>query len=144
MLRAPSETGRGQTRRQRQASVRAENSLFNFAVVMRMRFSDLTRKPYEKKAARNDEFNVHSFIVKVWIIEDVNKDGHSTWYGHITRVPGGEQRYLRSLNEIENFIRPYLKAAGIRFRLSDRIRKWLSFREDPQRRRDPQSRSKWY
>ena len=129
ILRAPvRKIGRGQTRRQRQESVRAENSLFNFSVVMRMRFSDLTPNRYEKKSARNDEFNVHSFIVKVWIIEDVNKDGHSTWYGHITRVPGGEQRYLRSLSEIENFIRPYLKAAGIRFRLIDRIRKRLSFR----------------
>jgi hypothetical protein len=94
---------------------------------MRLRLSGLTPKPNEK-AARNDEFNVHSFIVKVWIEEDADQDGHSTWYGHITRVPGGEQRYLRSLSEIEDFIRPYLKAAGIRFDLSERIRKWLSFR----------------
>ncbi len=91
---------------------------------MRLRLRGWTPKPNEK-AARNDEFNVHSFIVKVWIEEE---DRRSTWYGHITKVPGGEQRYLRSLREIEDFIRPYLKAAGIRFGLSDRIRKWLSFR----------------
>lgn len=94
---------------------------------MRLRLSVLTRKPNER-AARNDEFNVHSFIVKVWIEEAANQDGHSTWYGHITRVPDGEQRYLRSLSEIEDFIHPYLKAAGIRFGLRERIRKWLSFR----------------
>jgi hypothetical protein len=79
------------------------------------------------KAARNDELNVHSFIVKVWIEEDGDK-GHATWYGHITCVPGGEHRYLRRLSEIDDFIRPYLQRAGIRFGLSDRIRKWFSFR----------------
>ena len=77
------------------------------------------------KAARNDELNVHSFIIKVWIEEDADEEGHSKWYGHITRVPGGERRYLRRLNEIDDFIRPYLKEAGIRFGLLDRIRKWL-------------------
>ena len=76
--------------------------------------------------ARHDEFNVHSFIVKVWIEEDDDREGHSTWYGLITRVPGGEQRYLRSLSEIENFIRPYLKAAGISFALGERLKTWLS------------------
>jgi hypothetical protein len=80
------------------------------------------------KAARNDELNVHSFIVKIWIEEDADTDGHSKWHGHITRVPGGEKRYLRRLSEIDDFIRPYLKEAGIRFGLSDRIRKWLCFR----------------
>lgn len=92
------------------------------------RSSGLTPKPNEQWA-RNDKFNVHSFIVKIWIEEDANKDGHSTWHGHITHVPGGEQRYLRSLSEIEDFIRPYLKATGIRFGLSDRIRRWFSFRK---------------
>lgn len=79
------------------------------------------------KAARNDELNVHSFIVKVWIEEDADEEGPATWYGHITRVPGGEQRYLRRLSDIDDFIRPYLKEAGVRFGLSDRIRKWFRF-----------------
>lgn len=94
---------------------------------MRLRLNGLTPKPSEK-VARSDEFNAHSFIVKVMIEEDSNQDGHSTWYGYITRVPGGEKRYLRRLSEIDDFIRPYLKAAGIRFGLIDRIRKWVSFR----------------
>ena len=79
------------------------------------------------KAARNDELNVHSFIVKVWIEEDADEEGHATWYGHITRVPDGEQRYLRRLSDIDDFIKPYLKEAGVRFGLSDRIKKWFSF-----------------
>lgn len=76
------------------------------------------------------EFNAHSFIVKVWIEEEANKDGNPIWRGHITHVPDGEQRYLRSLSEIESFIEPYLSAMGIRFGLRERIRKCLNFRNN--------------
>jgi hypothetical protein len=74
------------------------------------------------------EFNVHSFIVKVWLEEDANNDRGPTWHGHITHVPGGERRYLRKLGEIAAFVEPYLKAMGIRFGLRERIRRCLSLR----------------
>jgi hypothetical protein len=96
---------------------------------MRLKPSGLTPKPPEKWGQNaSAEFNVHSFIVKVWLEEDANKDGGSKWHGLITHVPGGEQRYLRSLSEIEAFVEPYLKAMGIRFGLRERIKRWLSFR----------------
>lgn len=75
-----------------------------------------------------DEFDVHSFIVKVWIEGDFTKHGDTTWHGRITHLPGGEQRYLRSLSEIEAFVEPYLKAAGIKFGKRERIKRWLSFK----------------
>lgn len=75
-----------------------------------------------------DEFNVHSFIVKVWIEGDASEDGGPAWYGRITNVPGGEQHYLRDLSEIETVVGAYLKAAGIRFGLRERIRRWLRLR----------------
>jgi len=75
-----------------------------------------------------DEFDVHSFIVKVWIEGDFTKHGGPTWHGRITHLPGGEQRYLRSLSEIETFVEPYLKAAGIKFGKRERIKRWLSFK----------------
>src|SRR5262245_50898234 len=74
------------------------------------------------------DFNVHSFIVKVWLEQDSNIDGESTWRGHITHVPGGEDLYLRNLGEIAAFIEPYLKKMGIRFRRTDRIMRWLRIR----------------
>lgn len=65
------------------------------------------------------EFNVHSFIVKVWLEEDAAKDSGTIWHGHITHVPSGERRYLKNLGEITAFIEPYLKAMGIQFGLDD-------------------------
>ena len=65
------------------------------------------------------EFNVHSFIVKVWLEEEATKNNDTIWHGHITHVPSGEKRYLKNLDEIALFIQPYLEAMGIRFDLSD-------------------------
>ncbi|HSE23062.1 MAG TPA: hypothetical protein VLB68_15460, partial [Pyrinomonadaceae bacterium] len=84
----------------------------------------------KRRRKRSAGFNAHSFIVKVWVEEEVNKYYNPIWHGHITHVPGGEQRYLRSLSEIEVFIEPYLSAMGIRFGLCERIRRWLSFRNN--------------
>lgn len=71
------------------------------------------------------EIKVHSFIIKVWLEEDLNRDDGVAWYGQIIHVSGGEQRYIRTLSEIETFIEPYLQAMGLRFSLYQRIKRWL-------------------
>ena len=76
------------------------------------------------------EFNVHSFIVKVWLEEEGTKNVGTIWHGHITHVPSGEKRYLKNLGEIALFIQPYLEAMGVRFGLSERINKKRHRRED--------------
>ena len=97
---------------------------------MRLKPSGLTPEPTEKWGQNaSAEFNVRSFIVKVWLEENSNEEGVPTWHGHITHVPGGAQRYIRDLREIETFVEPYLKAMGIRFGLRERIRRYLSFRK---------------
>ena len=97
---------------------------------MRLKRSGSTPKSAnEWRRNPSAEFNAHSFIVKVWIEEEANKNGNPIWHGHITHVPGGEQRYLRSLNQIQSFIKPYLEAMGIKFGLRERIRRWLRFRK---------------
>jgi hypothetical protein len=70
------------------------------------------------------ESNTHSFIVKVWL-EEGAKAGQVTWRGHITHVPGGEQRYLRDLDDITTFIAAYLERMGLRLGIRWRIRQWL-------------------
>lgn len=105
--------------RKRQAS----NDLFHLLIVMRLK----PKRPKEWRGHQSAEFSAHSFIVKVWIEEEINKHGNPIWHGHITHVPDGEQRYLRNLSEIERFVEPYLSNMGIRFGLRDRIRKWLNF-----------------
>jgi hypothetical protein len=56
----------------------------------------------------------HSFIVKIWLEETAEEAGRATWRGHITHVPSGERRYLKKLDEITAFIRPYLQEMGVR------------------------------
>lgn len=98
---------------------------------MRLKPSGLIPKRLkEEHRNRSAEFNAHSFIVKVWVEEEANKPDNPRWHGHITHVPGGEQRYLRNLSEIIGFVKPYMSAMGIRFGLRERIRRWLSFRNN--------------
>jgi hypothetical protein len=73
---------------------------------------------------RASEFNVHSFIVKLWL-EETNDDSE-IWRGYITHVPGGERRYLKDLDEIPIFIAPYVGAVGTRSTKWHSIRRWLT------------------
>lgn len=96
---------------------------------MRPKPSGLKPKPTEGSGQDvSAEFNVHSFIVKVWLKEEATKNNDTIWHGRITHVPSGEKRYLKNLDEIAVFIQPYLEAMGIRFGLSERIRRYLNFR----------------
>lgn len=52
------------------------------------------------------ESKVHSFIVKLW--QEIDGTGKGKWHGHITHVPDPGRHYFQDLNEIVNFIRPYL------------------------------------
>jgi hypothetical protein len=96
---------------------------------MRLKPSGWIPKRFKERRNRSAEFNAHSFIIKVWVEEEANKHNNPIWHGHITHVPGGEQRYLRNLSEIEGFVEPYLSAMSIRFGLWERIRSWLSFKK---------------
>lgn len=97
---------------------------------MRPKPSGLKPKPPEGSGrTASAEFNVHSFIVKVWREEEATKNTDTIWHGHITHVPSGEKRYLKNLDEIALFIQPYLEAMGIRFGLTERIKRCLSFRK---------------
>jgi hypothetical protein len=69
------------------------------------------------------EAEVHSFIVKLWF---ESEDRTVEWHGHVTHVPGGERRYLRELDDITDFIEPYLPRHGVSAR--GRVRglcRWL-------------------
>jgi hypothetical protein len=75
---------------------------------------------------RLPEYWAHSFIVKVWVEEAGNEHKRPTWRGRIIHVPDGERRYLQSLREITRFIATYLNAMGVRPRVWERIRRWVS------------------
>lgn len=71
------------------------------------------------------EANTHSFIVKVWLEETLAETGQVVWRGHITHVPGGERRYLKSLSEVSAFIELYLQQMGVKFRNRWPLTDWL-------------------
>ena len=54
----------------------------------------------------------HSFIVKIWLEETGPEADSMLWRGRITHVPGGENRYFQALDDIGDFIAPYLQAAA--------------------------------
>lgn len=70
----------------------------------------------------------HSFIVKIWR-EAAARDGRpAIWRGHITHVPGGERRYVRTLDDVGAFIALYLEDIGARLGPLWRLRRWLAGR----------------
>jgi hypothetical protein len=72
------------------------------------------------------EATSHPFIIRIWLEETAEEAGQAVWRGHITHVPTGERRYLHNLADISAFIMPYLQNMGVKLRLSDRVKQWLS------------------
>ena len=55
-----------------------------------------------------------SFIIKIWLEDTLDEADEATWRGHITHVPSGERRYLKSLADIGYFVARYLAAMGVK------------------------------
>jgi hypothetical protein len=70
----------------------------------------------------------HSFIVKIWIEETASEAGRATWRGRISHVGSPDYRYLQELDEVADFIAPYLAGLGIRLSTYWRVRRWLRSR----------------
>lgn len=71
------------------------------------------------------EPSAQSFIVKVWVEDNIDAGGQTVFRGHITHVPSYERRYLKNLGEIERFIAPYLEEMGVRFDKSRWMARWF-------------------
>lgn len=69
------------------------------------------------------ESYTHSFVVKIWLEDETQ----ARWRGHITHVPGGERQYVDDLDQIPDFIGPYLQAMGVETGTTlTRLKRWLS------------------
>ena len=60
------------------------------------------------------EPGAQSFIVKVWVEDSNGEAGHSVWRGHITDVLSGKRHYIKNMDEISDFIAPYLEGMGVK------------------------------
>jgi hypothetical protein len=67
----------------------------------------------------------HPFIVRIWIEETAGEAGQATWRGHITHVPTGKRHYVGKLDDIPDFIAPYLERMGVCVGIRHRLRRWL-------------------
>ncbi len=56
------------------------------------------------------ESEVHSFIIRMWLEEVESR--RVAWHGQITYVRNGELRYIKTLDEIPEFIRTRLQLDG--------------------------------
>lgn len=71
------------------------------------------------------ESEAQSFIVKIWVEERAEEGGRGIWRGHITDVSTGRRRYLKNLNEIGDFLAPYIESMGMKLGMRWRLRRWL-------------------
>ena len=71
------------------------------------------------------ESEAQSFIVRVWVEERAEGAGRGVWRGYITHVSSSRRRYLKSLDDIGDYIALYLEAMGVKLGTSWRIRHWL-------------------
>jgi len=70
-----------------------------------------------------EPFESHSFILKVWLEESLEDAEEAVWRGHVTHVPSQERRYLQTLDDIIDFVGPYLEQMGVRPRGYRRLRR---------------------
>jgi hypothetical protein len=56
------------------------------------------------------ETYILSFIVRVWKEELSSQEPQTTWRGHVTRIPDGERRYFKNINEIPDLMMAQLKS----------------------------------
>ena len=54
-----------------------------------------------------------AFLIRVWCEPREIEGAAPEWRGVIEHLPSRERRYLRNLDEIGAFIKPYLGAIGI-------------------------------
>jgi hypothetical protein len=54
-----------------------------------------------------------SFIVRISIDESLDEPGQVEWHGQVTHVPGGKHRHVHSLDEVMEFVAPYLIESGV-------------------------------
>lgn len=69
--------------------------------------------------------STHSFLIRLWVVEQAGGNGHVTWRGQIIHIPSGRRQTLQDLTEIVPFLAPYLAEMGVEVGLSARVKLWL-------------------
>lgn len=67
----------------------------------------------------------HSFIIKLWFDDPLDGSGCRQWRGHITHVPSGTRRYLKTLDDALIFIRSFLGSTPSVDQLPQKGGRWV-------------------
>jgi hypothetical protein len=67
----------------------------------------------------------HPFVIRIWLEEPAEGIRRAKWRGHITHVPSGKRAYIEDLDQILEFITPYLRDMGVTFGVCHRLWCWL-------------------
>lgn len=59
------------------------------------------------------EDNASAFIVRVWLEHREVEDAPVEWRGSIEHVASGRIKYLADLDQIKQYIQPFLEAMGV-------------------------------
>ena len=79
----------------------------------------------EASGTLSEETTTHSFIVKIWLEETAGETGKALWRGHITHVPSNRRVYVERLDQICEFVAPYLNAMKVQLGYRWRLWQWL-------------------
>jgi hypothetical protein len=85
-----------------------------------------------EKSFRDEVSSTHSFILKFWLEEVEAENEKEVWRGRITHVPGNEQRHVKNIHEVIDFIETYLHLpagarsdGGITGWLRSQLKQWI-------------------
>jgi hypothetical protein len=70
----------------------------------------LPKRPPEFSPDIVGEAHLFSFIIRIWTEELDSPEYLPIWRGHVTRIPDGERRYFKNINEVPDLIIAYLKS----------------------------------
>jgi hypothetical protein len=71
------------------------------------------------------EDHARSFIVRCRAESPPPGEGREGWLCQVIQVPSGERHYIRDLDQLVDFLAPYLRDAGARLPPYWRFRLWL-------------------
>ena len=53
--------------------------------------------------------HAHVFVIRIWM-EELGTERPTPWRGHITHVMSQKRTYLKDLDDVTAFIKPYVQA----------------------------------
>ncbi|MCB9076744.1 MAG: hypothetical protein H6631_04080 [Anaerolineaceae bacterium] len=74
------------------------------------------------------EHKRQGFIIRIWYEPREIEGAPPQWRGSIESTQEGDRQYIKSLDEIVNFILPYLEKMGVEVEMDWWFQQWLNRR----------------